>query len=753
MAEDFDDHVAIDEDVGQGVGEADFDAAIVVRALSDGALDAFRDGIVADLELDIAGVEAGHLGGLFDETVEAVALFVDEGGLGEERGDGGLDGGEWCAEIVGDGVEECGAEALALVGGVGAGQFFDGGGTLDGDGDEAAHGLEGLLGWEVAFDGDGAYGTDADGEWKECGAGAVGLVGCGAIGGVAQLLVGDENVFGVGEVDAIAGEEIERRALGAEGGDDVLGNGLEEVGGGFGGEETLAEVVEELEFAAAAVGGGGLGLDAVGEVGADEGGDEEGEERDPVLRIGYGESADRREEEEVEAEGGGDGDDDGVAQAPGGGEKKHVEQQGEGDRRRIDVQDPGVERDDDGEQDACRQPAQGRTGYSRCHGTIVRMAMAPSNSAKTPEQWLEKVDPQQKERGRFKVFLGYAPGVGKTFSMMSEGIRRLARGEDVVIGIVETHGRPSTAELVEKLPAIPRRRLEYKGTLFEEMDIDAILQRHPEVVLVDELAHTNIEGSRHAKRYEDVMELLDAKIDVLVTVNIQHIESLTPQVQSLTGITVRETVPDWVLDRADEIVLADLTPEALETRMKRGDIYPTDRAERALSNFFRRGNLIALREMALQQVTRAVDRTLDAYVTRKRLGGEWCVREKVAVCMSASPNARQLIARGARLVEGLGAEFLVIYVDRGDELTEERKRSLEANIHFAENLGARVVTLHNRSVARATSEYVSRERITQVIFGRSAVKGLKTYLYYFAIQRFMTGAPHADLHIVTQEHR
>ncbi|NYF80479.1 histidine kinase [Granulicella arctica] len=373
------------------------------------------------------------------------------------------------------------------------------------------------------------------------------------------------------------------------------------------------------------------------------------------------------------------------------------------------------------------------------------------NSTKTPEQWLEHVASQEKTRGLLKVFLGYAPGVGKTFSMLSEGIRRLARGEDVVIGVVETHGRRCTAELVDNLPAIERRHLEYKGTVFEEMDLDGILARRPEVVLVDELAHTNIEGSRHAKRYEDVMELLEAKIDVLVTINIQHIESLTPQVQSLTGITVRESVPDWVLDRADEIVLADVTPEALETRMKRGDIYPAERIERALSNFFRRGNLIALREMALKQVTRAVDRNLDAYVTRKRLGGEWCVREKVAVCISASPHARQLIARGARLAEGLRAEFFVVHVNRGEKTSENRVRSLETNIRFAENVGAQVVQLHSTSVARATAEFVSQQRVTQVIFGRSAVTGLKKYLFYLAIQRFMTGAPHADLHIVTQE--
>jgi two-component system sensor histidine kinase KdpD len=379
------------------------------------------------------------------------------------------------------------------------------------------------------------------------------------------------------------------------------------------------------------------------------------------------------------------------------------------------------------------------------------MSSRPQRSSKTPEEWLDRVSTAEKTRGRLKIVLGYAPGVGKTFNMLSEGIRRLARGEDVVIGVVESHGRAGTAELAEKLPTVPRRQLEYRGTLFEEMDLDAILKRRPEVVLVDELAHTNIEGSRHAKRYEDVMELLDAKIDVLVTVNIQHIESLTPQVQSLTGITVRESVPDWVIDRADEIVLADVTPEALETRMKRGDIYPEERIERALSNFFRRGNLFALREMALKQVTRAVDRNLGAYVTRKRLGGEWCVQEKVAVCISSSPHARQLIARGARIAEGLGAELFVVHVNQGKEMGEDKVRSFEANIRFAENIGAKVIELKNTSVARATAEFVTKERITQVIFGRSAVTGLKKYLYYLAIQRFMAGAPNADLHIITQE--
>jgi two-component system sensor histidine kinase KdpD len=368
---------------------------------------------------------------------------------------------------------------------------------------------------------------------------------------------------------------------------------------------------------------------------------------------------------------------------------------------------------------------------------------------KTPDEWLAAVAGQK--RGRFKVFLGYAPGVGKTFSMLSEAVRRKSRGEDVVIGLVETHGRARTAELAEQLEQVPRKLLEYKGTLFEEMDVDAILARKPEVVLIDELAHTNIEGTSHAKRFQDVLQILEAEIDVLSTLNIQHVESITPKVQSLTGITVRETVPDWVLDRADEIVLSDLTPEALAHRMERGDIYPQERVERALSNFFRRGNLIALREMALQRVTRAVDRTLDDYVERKRLSGHWQIAERVAVCISANAESRDLIARGARMAEAMNGEFFVLYVELEGDRTESRRRALEANIQFAENVGARVVRLKGSSVPVATAEYISKNRITQVIFGRSAIKGWRKYLYYRALGKFMSEAPHVDVHIVTQQ--
>lgn len=369
---------------------------------------------------------------------------------------------------------------------------------------------------------------------------------------------------------------------------------------------------------------------------------------------------------------------------------------------------------------------------------------------KTPEDWLEKAEPV-KLKGLFKVFLGYAPGVGKTYNMLSEAIRRHERGEDVVIGIVETHGRIRTAELAAKLETIPRRRTEFRGTLFEEMDVEAIIARKPQVVLVDELAHTNIEGGKHRKRYEDILDILDAKIDVLSTLNIQHVESVAPTVRNLTGITVRETVPDWVLQRADEIVMADLTPEALQERMHRGDIYPSDRAERALVNFFRRGNLIALREMALQHVTRAVDRSLDDYVRRKKLGDHWAVQERVVVCISSNPASQQLIARGARMVERIGGDFYVIHIDTGRSRTEEEERSLASNRRFAQNLNAEVVELKGKSVPKAVAEFVREKRATQVIFGRSAVRGIRKYLYHWQIQRFLQNAPFIDVHIITQE--
>src|ERR1700691_1963702 len=371
--------------------------------------------------------------------------------------------------------------------------------------------------------------------------------------------------------------------------------------------------------------------------------------------------------------------------------------------------------------------------------------------AKTPEQRLAEVSPAEKSKGIFKLFLGYAPGVGKSYNMLSEAIRRHSRGEDVVIGIVETHGRKGVSELACQLDAVPRRKSDYRGALFEEMDTDSILARKPLVAVVDELAHTNIPGSKHRKRYEDVLELLDAKIDVLSAVNIQHVESLAPTVRAITGVVVRETLPDWVLQMAEETVMVDLTPEALQKRMQRGDIYGQEKVEQALTNFFRRGNLIALRELALRQVAEQVDRSLETYMDQKDIHDPWPVRERLAVCFSSNPRAQYLIARASRMARRMDAELYAIYVDIGHDTSEQDKNSLNANIQFSESLGAKVVKLTGKDVSSATAEFVREKHVTQVIFGRSAVEGWRKYLYMTAIHRFLRDAPAVDVHIVTQE--
>ena len=371
---------------------------------------------------------------------------------------------------------------------------------------------------------------------------------------------------------------------------------------------------------------------------------------------------------------------------------------------------------------------------------------------KTPEQWLEECSPAKKT-GRFKLFLGYAPGVGKTHTMLTEAIRRHTRGEDVVIGVIETHGRKTVAELVTSLEVVPRKAIEYKGAAFEEMDVDAILARKPCVALVDELAHTNIEGSKHRKRYEDILELLDAGIDVLSTMNIQHLESVTPTVQGVTGIQVRETVPDWVLQRVNEVVMIDLTPEALQNRMRRGDVYPQERVGRALENFFRETNLIALRELALRQVAQAVDQSLEQHRGEQENNERRpvAIRERIAVGISSNPAAQYLIARGARMAQAMNAELFVVYTDLGQDSSAANQRTLAANVRFAENVGATMVRLKGKSVAEAVAEFVNEKHITQVVFGRSATRGWKRYFYLSAIHQFLRDAPAVDVHIVTQE--
>ena len=371
---------------------------------------------------------------------------------------------------------------------------------------------------------------------------------------------------------------------------------------------------------------------------------------------------------------------------------------------------------------------------------------------KTSEEWLTEISPE-KSRGTFKLFLGYAPGVGKTYSMLSEAIRRASRGEDVAIGVVESHSRKGVAELASRLEQIPLRKLDFKGTVFEEMDVDAILARKPSLVLADELAHSNIEGSRHSKRFEDLMDLLEARIDVLSTMNVQHIESLGPTILQITGVRIRETVPDWVMQRVDEVQLVDLTPQALKERMSRGDIYPTERVERALSHFFRPGNLIALRELALRQVTRVVDRSLDAYLKENGTQTTEGVLERIGVCINGNPAGQYLIARGSRMAQGMGGELYVFYIDLGKRLEPDEWKGLTANLRFAESLGAHVVQTSGNKLIEGIREFVREYHITQVIFGRSVRAGWRWFPYLSSIHGLLRDSPTVDVHIVTQEPR
>lgn len=252
-------------------------------------------------------------------------------------------------------------------------------------------------------------------------------------------------------------------------------------------------------------------------------------------------------------------------------------------------------------------------------------------------------------RGRLRIYLGAAPGVGKTYAMLGEGRRRLDRGTDVVVGFIETHGRRNTADRLEGLEVAPRRRIEHRGAVLDEMDLDALLARRPEVALVDELAHTNAPGSRHAKRWEDVEELLAAGIDVISTVNVQHLESLNDVVEAITGVRQRETVPDRVVRDAEQVELVDMTPEALRRRMVHGHIYAPDKVDAALGNYFRLGNLEALRELALLWVADKVDEAMRRYLSDERIAGTWETRERVVVAITGAPSGDHLIRRAARM--------------------------------------------------------------------------------------------------------
>src|SRR6266849_2758178 len=263
-------------------------------------------------------------------------------------------------------------------------------------------------------------------------------------------------------------------------------------------------------------------------------------------------------------------------------------------------------------------------------------------------------------RGRLRVYLGAVAGAGKTYAMLNEGHRRESRSTDVVVGYVETHKRPQTQAQIGDLEIVPRKKIEYRGVALEEMDTEAVIARHPKVALIDELAHTNVPGSKHAKRYQDVQEILDAGIDVVTTLNIQHLESLNDLVAGITGVRVRETLPDWILDQADEVELIDISPHALRQRMKHGNIYPQERIDAALDNFFREGNLTALRELALRRTAEKTEEQLQGYMAEHGISQLWPASDRVLVGFDARPHTREVIRDAWRLAHGLHADLIAV---------------------------------------------------------------------------------------------
>ncbi len=347
-----------------------------------------------------------------------------------------------------------------------------------------------------------------------------------------------------------------------------------------------------------------------------------------------------------------------------------------------------------------------------------------SDHRPSPEALLEAARREESRIGKLRIFVGAAPGVGKTYEMLQQAQARKRDGYDIVIGIVETHGRRETEALVQGLETVPRRRLEYKGQWLEEMDLDAIIARRPQIVLVDELAHTNVEGSRHPKRYLDAEELMRHGIDVYTTVNIQHIESLNDVVAQITHVRVRETVPDAVFDRADAVELVDLTPEDLIQRLKEGKVYVPRQAERALEHFFSPANLTALRELALRRTAERVDEQLLSEMQAHAIQGPWPAGERILVCISEDPRCAGLVRYSKRLADRLHGPWIALHVEgrRAVQLSEEERDRIADTLRLAEALGGEPVTLpaSNRSIADDVIGYAQANNVTQIVIGKSA---------------------------------
>jgi two-component system sensor histidine kinase KdpD len=359
-------------------------------------------------------------------------------------------------------------------------------------------------------------------------------------------------------------------------------------------------------------------------------------------------------------------------------------------------------------------------------------------------------DEARQQRAKLKIFFGMAAGVGKTYTMLDAAHQLKAEGVDVVVGYVETHKRAETEALLEKLEIIPRQKLEYRGAVLEEMDIDAILARRPELVLVDELAHTNAPGARHVKRYQDVIELLEAGIDVYTTVNVQHFESRADAVRQITGITVHETVPDSILDMANEIELIDLSPDDLRKRLAEGKVYVPDRVETAANNFFRTGNLTALREMALRLTAEHVDHKLQDYMQVKRIAGPWKSGERLMVAVGPSPFSEKLIRWTRRVAYNLEAPWLVAYIETSRTLSAEAKERLAQNLALARNLGSEVVISAGDDVDEALIRLARQRNVTQIVVGKPQSSRWQRFLRGGSlVDKLIRASGDIDIYVVT----
>ena len=381
--------------------------------------------------------------------------------------------------------------------------------------------------------------------------------------------------------------------------------------------------------------------------------------------------------------------------------------------------------------------------------------MSAEISRPDPDQLLARVqtEEQQTRRGRLKIFLGYAAGVGKTYAMLEAAHQRQAEGKDVVIGYAETHGRVETEALLQGLESIPRQPIIYRNVKFNEMDIDAVLTRNPQLVLVDELAHTNTPGSRHGKRFQDVEELLDAGIDVYTTLNIQHIESLNDVIAQITGTTVRETVPDKIIDEVTDIELVDLPPEELLNRLKDGKVYVPDQARRAIQKFFRKGNLTALRELTMRRAAERVDDQMRAYMQTLDIPGPWPAGERLMVCISPGALSERLIRTARRLADELKTEWFVIYVETPDQarISQKERDQVARALRLAEELGAETINLPGRSVAETVMDYARSHNITKIIAGKPIHSRWIDFLRGSVVDQLLRMSGSIDIYVISSE--